>query len=594
VDSKINDMTLNGAGGAATVENLTLIGDLDLVAGTLDIASNKLTIDNGATVATSGGFVDATAGSIAQKAATLNANALTSNTAKDLEINRAGGVAMSGNLEVTDEFKLTVGTLDIAANTLKLDGTLAYTAGGLDADNGTVDFSNTSELDLPTTFFATDVKNLALNGIGGLKLNESVKVSNQLDMVSANIEVVTGKKLEIGTSASTVGQINWTAGTVVGKMKRWFSTSANFANSTLTDRATGIFPVGTDERNRYAQINFIEPTQGGYIEMEYKTGTPTVLDEFGAPVSDPYNLPMAYSQNGNQFIQNADGTGYWEMNPFSSAGVLYGALDDKKYNLVLRINSEAIEDVPVLANPPGMRIIRAKGAADGSHNDFAIADIKAIISSIASSASDFTVYSDTLQGFSWFNIGGDNQTPLPIELISFTGFCGDNQTTINWKTASEFNSSYYIVEKSTDGQNWREVNNQAAAGFSIEELTYQFVDGSKNDDNAYYRLTQFDTDGEFTVYDPIFVSCNENGSFIKTYPNPSDASFQVLVNNPSLVGKATIQLVDTKGTVVSMKEVEVAEGTNLFYLNENMAPGIYYLSISNGTTSTEIIKHSVK
>jgi hypothetical protein len=181
-------------------------------------------------------------------------------------------------------------------------------------------------------------------------------------------------------------------------------------------------------------------------------------------------------------------------------------------------------------------------------------------------------------------------------LISFTGFCGDNESVINWKTASEFNSSYYIVEKSTDGQNWREVNNQAAAGFSTEELTYQFVDEGKNndDDNAYYRLTQFDTDGEFTVYDPIFVSCNENLSFIKTYPNPSDASFQVLLNNPSLVGKATIQLVDTKGTVVSMKEVEVAEGTNLFYLNENMAPGIYYLSISNGTNSTEVIKHSVK
>jgi hypothetical protein len=183
---------------------------------------------------------------------------------------------------------------------------------------------------------------------------------------------------------------------------------------------------------------------------------------------------------------------------------------------------------------------------------------------------------------------------LPIELISFTGFCKDNQTTINWKTASEFNSSYYIVEKSTDGQNWREVNTQAAAGISTEELSYQFVDESKNEDNAYYRLTQFDIDGEFTVYDPIFVGCYENGSFIKTYPNPSDASFQVLVNNPLLVGKATIKLVDTKGTVVSMKEVQVEEGTNLFYLNENMAPGIYYISISNGMNSTEVVKHSVR
>jgi hypothetical protein len=245
---------------------------------------NVLTMESASSWTSATGSLDATNSKIVFKAPTFAVGVLNSPEVKDLEFNRSAGVAIDGNLEVTGQLKLTDGAVDIQSHTLKLSGTLdAASTGGLDADNGAVDFSNTSEWDLPTAFFATDVKNLALNGIGGLKLNESVKVSNQLDMVSANIEVVTGKKLEIGTSASTVGQINWTAGTVVGKMKRWFSTSANFANSTLTDRATGIFPVGTETRNRYAQINFIEATQGGYIEMEYKTGSPVVLDEFGAP-----------------------------------------------------------------------------------------------------------------------------------------------------------------------------------------------------------------------------------------------------------------------------------------------------------------------
>jgi len=43
-----------------------------------------------------------------------------------------------------------------------------------------------------------------------------------------------------------------------------------------------------------------------------------------------------------------------------------------------------------------------------------------------------------------------------------------------------------------------------------------------------------------------------------------------------------------------MKEVEITDGTNLFYLNEEVTPGIYYISISNGTNSTEVIKHSVR
>jgi hypothetical protein len=462
---------------------------------------------------------------------------------------------------------------------------LAYTAGGLDADNGTVDFSNTSEWDLPTTFFATDVKTLKVTGAGGLKTNATTKVSDLLEMTGGNVNTSAGL-LEIGTSASTVGSITWNEGTVVGPLKRWFSTTSNFANNPTTDKASGIFPVGLSDRNRYAQINFTESTQGGYIEVEFKTGKPI-------QVTDPYNLPLGYTLNGNQYIQNADATGYWEIKPFSSAGVPYAALDNKKYNLTLRINNEIIDQNPVTANPPGMRIIRAKGNANGSHAPFQIANIVANITPLGSQ-SDFTVQSDTITGFSWFNIGGDNETRLPVELLSFTGFCNEGVTTLNWKTASEFNSSYYIVEKSTDGQNWREVNNQAAAGFSTEELSYQFVEESKNDDNAYYRLAQFDTDGELTIYDPILVSCNENGSHFKTYPNPSDASFQVMVNNQSLVGKATIKIVDTRGTVVSVKEVSIEEGVNVFYLNEDMAPGIYYISVTNGTNSTEVVKHSVR
>ena len=303
-------------------------------------------------------------------------------------------------------------------------------------------------------------------------------------------------------------------------------------------------------------------------------------------------------QGIRQYIQNADETGYWDITPYDENNVAYASLDDVKFDMVLRINTpDAVVSNGPLNDPPTMRIIRAKGnplAMD--HDEWSLGASLATISSVPGSTvgTDYTVKSVDLEGFSWFNIGGDNSTPLPIELISFTGFCKDNQTTINWKTASEFNSSYYILEKSTDGENWREVNNQAAAGFSTEELNYQFIDENNKDDNAYYRLVQFDTDGEFTVYDPIFISCNENESFIKTYPNPSDASFQVLVNNQSLVGKATIQLVDTKGTIVSMKEVEITEGTNLFYLNENVTPGIYYLSISNGINSTEVMKHSVR
>jgi hypothetical protein len=77
-------------------------------------------------------------------------------------------------------------------------------------------------------------------------------------------------------------------------------------------------------------------------------------------------------------------------------------------------------------------------------------------------------------------------------------------------------------------------------------------------------------------------------------PNPSASSFQVIVSNALLLGKASIKMIDTKGLVVSITEVEIVDGVNVFYLNENVAPGIYYISIDNGIHSTTVLKHSVK
>ena len=580
----INNLTLSGAGGTTLSDNISITGDLTMNTGLLKLGSTTLTLETGSTMSSTGGLLNSETGGLLVKSTDLDASALVSGSINNLEIERSGGVALSGDLIITGEYKLTSGNFDIASNRLTLSGTINHTSGGIDADNGTVDFNNATLFSLPTTFFATNVNNMELNGVGGIALSESVKISNQLDMNEGDITVASGKTLEIGTSITTLADINWVKGTVIGQMKRWYGTAAN------STAARGMLPVGTSDYNRYVRINFTEASSGGYILAEYKMGMPDNM----------YELPLMYTnpQGLRRYIQNADETGYWDITPYDENDVAYASLDNVKFDMVLRINNpDATQANGPLNDPPTMRIIRAKGNPGAmDHEEWSLGSSIATITSVPGSTlgTDYTVKSVDMQGFSWFNIGGDNSSPLPIELISFTGFCNDNQATINWKTASEFNSSYYTVEKSTDGQNWRVVNNQVAAGISSEELNYQFVDENTNEDDTYYRLSQFDIDGEFTVYDPIFVSCNEKSSFIKTYPNPSDASFQVLVNNSSLIGKATIQLVDTKGTTVSMKEVEITEGTNLFYLNENMAPGIYYLSISNGITTTEVIKHSVK
>jgi hypothetical protein len=282
------------------------------------------------------------------------------------------------------------------------------------------------------------------------------------------------------------------------------------------------------------------------------------------------------------------------MKPYNTSGTLYGALDTYKYDLLLRINNPtSVQNGGILNNPPGVRLIRAKGNPDGSHEPWSMAGTYSTAIQMVE-FEDYVIKSVDVEGFSWFNGGGNNQNPLPIELLSFAGNCLGNEVTLNWATASEFNNNYFVIEKSRDGVNWKTIHTEQGSGTSFQKLNYVYVEENQTEMESYYRLSQVDIDGKSEVFDPIFVGCSNETSLFKTYPNPSDASFQILVNNESLVGKATIKIVDTKGTVVSMKEVQVEEGTNLFYLNENMAPGIYYISITNGINSTEVVKHSVR
>jgi hypothetical protein len=66
------------------------------------------------------------------------------------------------------------------------------------------------------------------------------------------------------------------------------------------------------------------------------------------------------------------------------------------------------------------------------------------------------------------------------------------------------------------------------------------------------------------------------------------------VNDKNLIGKATFEMVDTKGTIVSTKEVQISEGVNMLLINQNVDAGVYYIKITNGLNSSKIVKHIIR
>lgn len=172
---------------------------------------------------------------------------------------------------------------------------------------------------------------------------------------------------------------------------------------------------------------------------------------------------------------------------------------------------------------------------------------------------------------------------LGVTLSDFSVTC-DNNRIINWSTASEQNSSHFIVERSRDGVNWNEVNRVSGSGTTHEFHSYTVVDNSVSSGVTYYRLNQVDYDGHSTIYGPIVSECSTANSFI-AYPNPASNRFIIEINSEESF-EGDIVIYDVSGKRIITKKMNVTKGISTSYFDcSELANGAYLLSIENDLNS---------
>jgi hypothetical protein len=107
--------------------------------------------------------------------------------------------------------------------------------------------------------------------------------------------------------------------------------------------------------------------------------------------------------------------------------------------------------------------------------------------------------------------------PMPISLIELNVISDNNDNFVIWVTTSEENNDYYLVEHSEDGINWGKIVMLPGAGNSTQTLTYRFIHVDPPKKINYYKLTQVDYNGNYTIYGPISIDNRENKrTLIKT------------------------------------------------------------------------------
>ena len=173
-------------------------------------------------------------------------------------------------------------------------------------------------------------------------------------------------------------------------------------------------------------------------------------------------------------------------------------------------------------------------------------------------------------------------TILPIELVSFTANCNGRSALIEWTTATEKNNDYFVLERSYDAVNFKEIARIAGAGNSIEPISYAYTDyGARSGDN-YYRLVQVDYDGTSTASEIIVANClgTDGEPEVLAYPNPFGDDLTLRFENFGNI-QATVEVYDMLGRLVQTQKVNCSQNDYEVVLRlAGLSDGTYNVRIS--------------
>lgn len=142
--------------------------------------------------------------------------------------------------------------------------------------------------------------------------------------------------------------------------------------------------------------------------------------------------------------------------------------------------------------------------------------------------------------------------PLPVELIDFAGFAERDHNYLEWATASEINTDYFEIQRSSNGKDWKPLEQETARGFSEIMEFYEFKDEDPLSD-AFYRLYIVDFDGSSEYSNVIFIDnefITKDLPTVSIYPNPNQGRFKIEMGAQDKSTNLKVNIMDALGRVL--------------------------------------------
>jgi hypothetical protein len=165
---------------------------------------------------------------------------------------------------------------------------------------------------------------------------------------------------------------------------------------------------------------------------------------------------------------------------------------------------------------------------------------------------------------------------LPITLTFFKPTLTNEGVIVKWGTNSQWDSEYFIIEKSKNGIDWEYVNSLPSENGKYSYKEFSITDPNPNEGDSYYRLVEVDKDGKRTVYATDFIHNDKTFAGFNIYPNPSNGNFIVAISGDS--PQYQMSVIDVLGKNLGVYTLSAGKNE----INTALSAGIYLAKLKVG------------
>lgn len=430
-------------------------------------------------------------------------------------------------------------------------------AGSFDGSLGKVILSGSSTQTVPGVTYGS----LEVDGGSTKSFSGNATVTGNLDLVDGYV-VLGANNLTLGQNATVT---NSSAQSFVVTNSTGVVISENMGATGNT--AAVLFPVGSDA-SAYTPVTITNAGDMDNINVRVITG-----------VYDTYN---GETPNGTLQIANAvDKT--WFINEAVAGG------SDATVTVQWNVTDEL-----AAFNNTNCQV---------SHYNTTTNEWESGPMSAAAGTGPFTQTRTGVQSFSPFGVGSEG-SPLPIDLVSFTGELFNDDARLTWVTVNEFNMQNYVLERSVDmGKSFSSVAILPVEGNNkVGKTTYRHTDEkvrALKAEKIFYRLKMREVSGKYKYSNVVSIHVDSKiaRGMIDAYPNPVSGS-TLFVRMPAETNQAISLIVtDMAGktlNTVHYKAGEYAADAVPVSIN-GLAQGMYMLRVVDEQNNTiDVLKFDRK